>query len=440
MNIYLIEPYNAYAPKGRKKHWMEIAEEEALYHRMAQDAILQESKTAQMTQNDSVQDGQTSAATQTSPACGPGGGGIPLWDYFQEQREEAGFTFSPLSGGGPLSVSFSNTTRTPLDDTFLWTFGDGNTSTAVNPVNVFATGSWNIQLQATSSNGAMTAATSAITVSAPTITAGFTVTPTTGSAPFTASFTNTTTQNGSGPLVYKWYFGNVAANTSSLANPTFVYDTGSFTVRLSVSSSVYTLVSASNTPSASITGTLTAVTPAASVNGASTGTAPFTASFFNTSTQTNGQPMTYTWVFTSGSRTITTGSATPSIGFESGSWTGSLQATGSYNVASVISYNNMIIATAPTLTSNFTVNSSSGAAPLNITFSAAVTWVRSTTNSGSLTYNWNLGSGSLTSTNTNPTMSYRTTGSYTVILNVTESRYNIAATKTSASFISASVT
>jgi hypothetical protein len=34
MNPHLIEPYNPYNRQPRKKHWMEIAEEEALYVRI----------------------------------------------------------------------------------------------------------------------------------------------------------------------------------------------------------------------------------------------------------------------------------------------------------------------------------------------------------------------------------------------------------------------
>jgi len=439
MNPYLIEPYNAYQKPEKKKHWMELAEEEALYHRMAQEALIREALTAQMTQMDSVQDGHSSCATITSPAAGAGAGGIPTWEWFQSNVELAGFTFSPASGGGPLSVSFSNTTRTPLDDTFYWTFGDGDTSTAVNPVHVFATGSWDIYMESTSSTGFTSFATSNITISVPVITAAFTRAPTTGSAPFTESFTNATTQTGDGALTYKWIFGD-GGTTSALPNPIRIYDTGSFTITLSVTSSVYPSVTASNTATANITGTIPIVTAAGSVNGAATGTAPFTASFFNTSAQTNGVAIaTYKWTFTSGSSPAKTSAlATPSIGFETGSWTGSLEATGSYGTATRITYNNMIIATAPTLTSNFTVNSASGAAPLNVTFSSAITWVSSSTNPGTLTYNWNMG-GSSSSAAANPTMSY-SSSIYSVTLSVTESVYKITATKTSASFISASVT
>jgi hypothetical protein len=49
MNFYLIEPYNPYCKTPRKKHPMEIAEEEALYYKMMQESLKQ-----QQTQMDSI--------------------------------------------------------------------------------------------------------------------------------------------------------------------------------------------------------------------------------------------------------------------------------------------------------------------------------------------------------------------------------------------------
>ncbi|MEM9022390.1 MAG: gliding motility-associated C-terminal domain-containing protein [Bacteroidota bacterium] len=48
------------------------------------------------------------------------------------------FTATPLSGTAPLSVDFTNTTNPLTGLTFFWDFGDGNTSTALNPNNVYA--------------------------------------------------------------------------------------------------------------------------------------------------------------------------------------------------------------------------------------------------------------------------------------------------------------
>jgi hypothetical protein len=52
---YLIEPYNPYIKSTRKKHWMEIAEEEALAQRIVneQQALLQTQNLALKSQTPS---------------------------------------------------------------------------------------------------------------------------------------------------------------------------------------------------------------------------------------------------------------------------------------------------------------------------------------------------------------------------------------------------
>ena len=75
MNPYLIEHYNAYTHgKKRKKHWIEMVEEEALYHKMIQDSLkLQEAKLQVQTPQQQIQN------TAIAPAAG---GGIPPGDYW----------------------------------------------------------------------------------------------------------------------------------------------------------------------------------------------------------------------------------------------------------------------------------------------------------------------------------------------------------------------
>ncbi len=67
MNPFLIEPYQAYQNPPKKKHWMEIAEEEALFHRM-------------MTEANKVQP-SSQQTVATSPADS-GAGGTPPYSYF----------------------------------------------------------------------------------------------------------------------------------------------------------------------------------------------------------------------------------------------------------------------------------------------------------------------------------------------------------------------
>ena len=62
------------------------------------------------------------------------------------------FTGSPVSGDVPLLVAFTNTSSNATN--YLWDFGDGSTSTEVNPSHTFAVaGSYNITLTATGSGG-----------------------------------------------------------------------------------------------------------------------------------------------------------------------------------------------------------------------------------------------------------------------------------------------
>lgn len=71
--MYLIEPYNPFDKNQRKKHWTEIAEEEALYHQLVLEKIGQ-----QQTQNDSV----LNAIGEGPNATGAGAGGVPPLSFF----------------------------------------------------------------------------------------------------------------------------------------------------------------------------------------------------------------------------------------------------------------------------------------------------------------------------------------------------------------------
>ena len=59
MDFYLIEPYNAYCKKEKKKSLAEIIEEEALFYRMIEEAIKQ-----QRTQQDSIEHNLSQQVTQ----------------------------------------------------------------------------------------------------------------------------------------------------------------------------------------------------------------------------------------------------------------------------------------------------------------------------------------------------------------------------------------
>lgn len=264
-DIYLIEPYNAYQKPPKKKHWHEIIEEEALYHQMLQEA--ESLRQAKLMQEDAMkqalnlalksQQPQPSSLQVQDAAVGApanaGAGGVPPFSYFvkvaqdaAEPTELADFSFSPASGISPLLVSFTNLTPTPDNDTFLWDFGSGSaTSTSINPSITYTTsGSYTITLYATSSTGNMTTASKSITVSIPTLIAGFTLTTSSATAPSIGTFANTSTYNGSGTLTRLWVYGSGSLTSSAAVAPSITYTaSGSYTASLSVTESLYNKMS-----------------------------------------------------------------------------------------------------------------------------------------------------------------------------------------------------
>ncbi len=131
--------------------------------------------------------------------------------------------------GNALNIT---NTSTPAPVSVLWNFGDGTTSTAINPVKVYnTTGVFVIKLVCNYGT-CMDSVSKQVTV-LPGPTAAFTGSPLAScNAPLTVNFTSTSV----GVLSYQWDFGD--GNTSSAANPSHTYNaTGIYNVRLTVTNS-----------------------------------------------------------------------------------------------------------------------------------------------------------------------------------------------------------
>lgn len=254
--IYLVEPYNAYAQKdGKKKHWHQIVEEEALMQRIIAEA---ESRTLPPQSPDISTPTVGNAAGNAPGAPGgnaAGGGGNPPPQAYHPENASVSFDRSPASGAGPLTVQFINHTVNPELYSYLWSFGDGTYSTDVNPVHVYQSGSdatnvYTASLQATMSL-TNTPATISVPVytsaSKPTISVSFTLSGSgvtlsgsyyTASAGSTVSFVNASAQTNGLTPTYSWNFGSGSNSTSSLANPTYVFTAaGNYTVLLGATGS-----------------------------------------------------------------------------------------------------------------------------------------------------------------------------------------------------------
>jgi PKD repeat protein len=128
----------------------------------------------------------------------------------------ASFTQSAASTCTRNAVSFTNTT-TPGTGGCTWYFGDGTSSTAVNPTHAYSTpGTYTVKLIA-NYNSCRDTAVSTVTVSAGP-TGSFSGSPIVScSAPLNTTFSNNT----SGATGYLWQFGD--GSTSTATNPTHSY-------------------------------------------------------------------------------------------------------------------------------------------------------------------------------------------------------------------------
>ena len=141
------------------------------------------------------------------------------------------FTGDPLANcQAPLTVNFTNTSSNSASS--QWLFGDGNISTDANPVHTYtANGSYTVTLISTSANGCTDTLTRSDYVRLQRPVISFVNPPDSGCAPLFVSFTPTVSSVD--PVVsYQWYFGD--GTTSSLQNPTHVYDVGAYNVQLIV--------------------------------------------------------------------------------------------------------------------------------------------------------------------------------------------------------------
>ncbi len=143
----------------------------------------------------------------------------------------ASFSATPTSGAFPLPVQFTDTT-TGGPTSWAWDFGDGGTSSLANPAHTYtAPGTYTVSLNASNSKGGdVSTMTDLVTVTAQAPLAGFTASPTSGTAPLEVTFTDTSTNQ---PASWAWDFGDGATSTEQ--NPVHSYATaGSYAVSLTV--------------------------------------------------------------------------------------------------------------------------------------------------------------------------------------------------------------
>jgi len=283
------------------------------------------------------------------------------------------------------AVSFNNQSIASV--TYIWSFGDGNSSAAASPnYNYASAGNYTVKLAVASVNSCKDSITKSVTVFAkPSV--SFIASPNPICRGGLMSFTNTTTNGAS----FAWDFGN--ANSSTLTSPTNIYRTaGNYNVKLvSVSSN-----GCKDSTFRSITVWPRPVASFSVNNGCETDNLAFTSNSVGA--------ISHTWTFGDGN---TSSAANPSKGYTT---------AGTYNVRLiVISLNgcmdttNSNVSIFPRAKVSFT-NASSFCVGATATFTNT-----SSLASGNMTYQWKFGDGN-SSASTNVTNVYNTAGTYTVTL------------------------
>jgi PKD repeat protein len=170
--------------------------------------------------------------TVTLTAVGAGGTNtLTLSNYIVVTNHPpalAGFAADTTNGLAPLTVTFSNLSLNATG--FAWDFGDGNTGTNANPLNIYSNaGNFTVTLTAVGAGGTntLTLTNYIVATNFPPPLAEFVCEPTNGVAPLTVTFTNLSLN----ATEFVWDFGD--GNISTNAHPLNIYsNVGSFTVTL----------------------------------------------------------------------------------------------------------------------------------------------------------------------------------------------------------------
>ncbi|MDQ7024849.1 MAG: PKD domain-containing protein, partial [Anaerolineae bacterium] len=253
----------------------------------------------------------------------------------------AAFTFNPQSGNAPLTVSFVNQTSGDVTG-YEWDFdGDGVVdSTETSPSHEFVSeGTYTVNLTATGPGGS-NSISSDVMVSPALVApiAQFSADVTTGTAPLTVTFSNSS----SGQIdSYSWDFNGDGVPDSNEVNPVFTYASeGTFNASLTVSNA------AGSDTIAVVIQVNAALTPpiAQFSTDVTMGTAPLTVTFSNSS---SGQIDSHSWDF-NGDGVPDSNEVSPVFTYASeGTFNASLtvsNAAGSDTIAVVIQVNAALVA------------------------------------------------------------------------------------------------
>ena len=265
------------------------------------------------------------------------------------------FSGTPLRGKAPLNVQFTdNSSGDPTNMTYLWNFGDGNTSTDRNPSHTYTReGNFTVTLTLKNNYGSNTTTKSNYVYVGAGPIANFTANQTSGNSAMSVKFTDQST--GDRPLTYLWNFGDGTTSTEQHPVHNFT-NVGSYNVSLTVTNAFGNDTMVKNA--------FINVGVRANIffTANSSCGSPNVVNFTTHGTVT--EPATYTWNFGDG-QTSSTRSPTHTYA-NPGRYNVTLTVTDRYSTVNY-TLSNLVINNA--LKADFTARNNMGGAPLNVQFS-----------------------------------------------------------------------
>jgi PKD repeat protein len=316
----------------------------------------------------------------------------------------AAFVANVTAGTIPLSVQFvDSSTNSPT--LWVWSFGDGGSATIQNPTHTYSSaGTYAVTLTVTNAAGSNTVSKSGyITANKEAAVPGtsFAATETSGPAPFTVQFIDTSENS---PTSWAWSFGDGSSSTSQ--NPSHTYTSvGTYTVTLTATN---TAGSATDTETDYITVDLAAPDTTFTAD-ITAGTVPLTVNFTDTS---GNSPTEWYWVFGDGD--TSTDQNVTHIYSSAGTYTVKLTAYNSEGSNKTIKTDYITVVTGTSAPgASFLADVTQGSNPLTVQFTDSST-------SSPTSWSWSFGDG-VTSTLQNPSHTYTSDGTFTVQLTATNS-------------------
>jgi gliding motility-associated-like protein len=340
--------------------------------------------------------GVYSCTTLLGPGC-PG----PTFMHTLTVRDAPALTFTPITTGVCASQYTMNSTmgiNSGSISSHVWEFGDGSTSSAINPIHNYALpGTYAIKLKGTSNLGCMDSVTNFITIFP---TPNLVFSPPSNCINTVVQFTNSSSISVGTISGYTWTLGNGA--NSNLINPTNTYTAnGTYTITLTGISNQGCLATLTQTlgifspPIISFT-----ATPLCDINGTS-------FSSINTNSAVSGPLANFIWDF--GDSGTSTQSNPVHIYALPGPYTVNFNAVSIHNCPAVTS-NSFLISPSPTMA--FATTSINACSP-NFTFTN-----NSGISVGPLTHTWTFKSttGTTVTPAYSPSFIFPSIGDYTVML------------------------